>query len=405
MGRGKKGHTSICPNCQTASTCVLKYGTRTVKHYTIGGISTKSVPFIAFRCCNDSCTRKTFTHYNESDKDDLLGKSTYSKSTQNFVANKMLKHPVSYNSFQKQIVDDFNVNTSISTIYTWSKKASVIESLPDLAEVSVLNTDEKHPKKKSSANTQFIIASAGKNKETPSARLLHLTSAASNDIEAITAHYKGLIDKGLDPEKVKLVVTDMLIAYMSVIKIMFPNALHQFCVFHVLQTINGLFKEALKHHRYAHFKEGERKEAHKIALYMLKGQEKLTAQESEKVLDFCEKYPDVMANYGLKEDIRALYALSKSEIQAVAYRDIIIENYQDKISEPMQKILDFLTQNFENTISYLKVNIHHAKTNNDAERIMRKIERNQNIHYFFRNEESLIRHLKTRLGINIPIAA
>jgi hypothetical protein len=148
MGRGKKGHTSICPNCQTESTCVFKYGTRTIKHYTIGGISNKSVPFIGFRCCNEACTQKTFTHYNESDRADLHGKSTYSKSTQNFVANKMLKHPVSYNSFQKQIADDYNINTSISTLYTWSKKAIVIESLPDLNEISVLNTDEKHPKKK-----------------------------------------------------------------------------------------------------------------------------------------------------------------------------------------------------------------------------------------------------------------
>lgn len=263
----------------------------------------------------------------------------------------------------------------------------------------------KNIQKKSSANTKFIIASAGKNQEIPSAQLLHLNSADSNDSDAITTHYNELIAKGLDPKQIKIVVTDMLIAYISVIKVMFPNALHQFCVFHVLQTINKTLKAALKEHRYAHFKEGERKEAHKIALYMLKGQEKLTVEESEKVLDFCEKHPDVMANYALKEDIRTLYALSKSEIQAVAYRDIIVENYQDKISEPMQKTLEFLTQNFENTISYLKVDILHAKTNNDAERIMRKIERNQKIHYFFRKEESLIRHLKTRLGINIPIAA
>lgn len=260
-------------------------------------------------------------------------------------------------------------------------------------------------KKKGSATGKFIIASAGKNKQTSSAELLHLNSADSNDSEAIKAHYEGLIDKGLDAEKIKLVVTDMLIAYVSVIKTLFPNALHQFCVFHVLQTINRTLKEALKKHRQEHFKKGERKEAHKIALYMLKGQEKLTAEESEKVLLFCEKYPDLMANYALKEDIRSLYALSKSEIQAVAFRDIIVENYQDKISEPMQKALDFLTQNFENTISYLKVDILHAKTNNDAERIMRQIERNQKIHYSFRKDESLIRHLKTRLGINVPIAA
>lgn len=405
MGGRKQGHTGICPNCQTASTSVHKYGTRKLKHYTIGGESCKLVPFIGFRCLNESCSRKTFIQYNESDSEELCGKSIYSKSTQNFVANKMLKHPVSYHSFQKQIVDDFNVNTSISTIYTWAKKATVVESLPDLNEISVLNTDEKHPKKKGSASGKFIIASAGKNKQTSSAELLHLNSADSNDSEAIKAHYEELIDKGLDAEKIKLVVTDMLIAYVSVIKTLFPNALHQFCVFHVLQTINRTLKEALKKHRQEHFKKGERKEAHKIALYMLKGQEKLTAEESEKVLLFCEKYPDLMANYALKEDIRSLYALSKSEIQAVAFRDIIVENYQDKISEPMQKALDFLTQNFENTISYLKVDILHAKTNNDAERIMRQIERNQKIHYSFRKDESLIRHLKTRLGINVPIAA
>lgn len=213
-----------------------------------------------------------------------------------------------------------------------------------------------------------------------------------------------MINKGLEPQKIELVVTDMLAAYREVIKKVFPNALHQFCIFHVLQLVNGLFKDALKEHRHKHFKEGERKEAHKIALYMLKGQEKLTPEEKEKVLDFCEKYPNVMANYALKEDFRALYALSQTEIQAVAYRDIIVENYQDKISGTMQKALTFLTQNFEYIISYLKVGMLHAKTNNDAERIMRKIERNQEIHYVFRKEDSLIRHLKTRLGLNIPIA-
>jgi hypothetical protein len=148
MSRKKQGHISLCPKCQETSTSVLKYGTRELNHYTIGDISKKTVPFIVFRCCNDACERKTFTHYNERDRHELNGKSIYSKSSKNFVVNKMLKHPVSYNSFKNQIVDDFAVKTSISTIYTWSKKATVSESLPDLSKISVLNTDEKHPKKK-----------------------------------------------------------------------------------------------------------------------------------------------------------------------------------------------------------------------------------------------------------------
>jgi transposase-like protein len=106
-----------------------------------------------------------------------------------------------------------------------------------------------------------------------------------------------------------------------------------------------------------------------------------------------------MEDYAVKEDIRTLYALAKTEVEALAYKDIIIEQYEAKISKTMQKTIKLLTNAFEKTISYLKLGILHAKTNNDAERIMRKIERNQKIHYFFRSEESLKRHLNTRLGI------
>ena len=148
MGRGNQGHTGICPTCQTSCTSVVAYGTRELKHYTIGGVSVKSVPFITFRCANSDCHKKNFRYYKESDSVELCGKSRYSKSTQNFVVNKMLKHPVSYNSFQKQILDDFEVKTSICTLYTWAKKAIVVEKTQDLGEISVLNTDEKHPLKK-----------------------------------------------------------------------------------------------------------------------------------------------------------------------------------------------------------------------------------------------------------------
>jgi hypothetical protein len=148
MGRGKKGHTSICPGCQEESTSVVQYGTRTLKHYTVGSLSSKSVPYIVFRCANLACSRKSFTHYNESDKSDLCGKSRYTKSTQNFVSKKMLTQTVSYNNLQKQIISDYGVKTSISTIYNWSKKAKVIETALDFTEISILNTDEKHPKKK-----------------------------------------------------------------------------------------------------------------------------------------------------------------------------------------------------------------------------------------------------------------
>ena len=233
-----------------------------------------------------------------------------------------------------------------------------------------------------------MIASAGRTNATETSRALHANLADSNDIESLKWHYKELIDKGLDKDKVELVVTDMLMAYISVIKEMFPNALHQYCIFHFIQHLNKLFKAALKAHRYEHFKEGERKEAHQIALLMLKGQEKLTSEEQQIVQAFCDTYPDVAADYALKEDIRFLYANANSVEQAVAFKDIIVDTYATCISKPMEAGVAFFEKNFEQSIAYLKTGYLRDKTNNDAERMMRKIKRTQQTHYFLRDKEN-----------------
>jgi hypothetical protein len=144
----KKG---ICPVCQTTSSSVLKYSTRKLYHYSIGELSFKIISYLVLRCQNSSCSRKTFTHYEEKDLMELCGRSIYSKSTQNFAAQKMLKHSISYNGFQAQIQEDFGLKTAVSTLYTWAKKVKSIEvkqTEQDFEPITVLNTDEKHPYKK-----------------------------------------------------------------------------------------------------------------------------------------------------------------------------------------------------------------------------------------------------------------
>lgn len=229
--------------------------------------------------------------------------------------------------------------------------------------------------------------------------------ADSNSKEALRAHYNLLIEKGLDALLVALVVTDMLEAYKEVIAQCFPNALHQYCIFHFIQHINKLFKEALKVHRHANFAQGERKEAHLIALLMLKGQEKLTEQERLLVFDFCEQYPTMAANYALKEDIRFLYAHALTRQQAYAYKDIIVEQYSPIISQKMMPTISFLNDNFEPSIAYLNEGYFLDKTNNDAERLMRTIKRTQQTHYFLRKEDNYIKKIRVVLGVQNPIAA
>jgi transposase len=258
--------------------------------------------------------------------------------------------------------------------------------------------------KKSKSNKKFIIASAGKSVEAPKSVALHANLADSNSSQALTAHYKELIGNGLVADKVELVVTDMLPAYDSVISTLFVNALHQFCIFHLIQSINKALKEALKEHRTANYPKKERKEAHLISFLMLRGEEKLSDTEREKVLLFCEKHPEATPNYALKEDIRVLYATAKNPAQAYAYRDVLDESYATKIAEPMKKVWTFLKDNFEKTIAYLRKDYPADKTNNDAERMMRMIKRTQQTHYFLRNTDNYIKKVKVVLGIQTPVA-
>jgi len=137
-----------CHKCGTESSSAIRYGFRKLKHFTIGDLSEKQIPYTCFRCKNPDCEVKSFTHYDEVYHSELNGRSIYSKSSHDFVTNKLSKRTISYNDFKQQIVEDYGTNTSICTLYTWVQKSKVVETQADLGDISVLNTDEKHPFKK-----------------------------------------------------------------------------------------------------------------------------------------------------------------------------------------------------------------------------------------------------------------
>lgn len=261
-----------------------------------------------------------------------------------------------------------------------------------------------HQKKRKSDKC-YTIATAGRTDKDSNTCPLFANLANSNNAENLKSHYNQLIERGLDPLKVELVVTDMLAGYAEVIDEIFPNALQQYCIFHIIQNINKILKESLKAHRQKKFKCGERKEAHLISFLLLKGQEKLTEEERNKVLDFCIKYPDVHSNYALKEDIRFLYANAETVSEACAYKDIINDSYSNCISPEMNVALVFLNTHFEKSISYLKKGYMRDKTNNDAERMMRTIKRIQKTHNYLRKGENFIKKVGVMLGFKKAFAA
>lgn len=138
-----------CPNCGTLSSSVVSYKTRVLKHYALNEMEMKTYQGVLLRCKNVACCRKSFIYYPaQNGLQELLGRSRYTQSSKDFISNKMLKHQVSYNSLQVQLQEDFGSSTSLSTLYTWTQQAKLVDNVTNMTEMNVLHTDEKHPSKK-----------------------------------------------------------------------------------------------------------------------------------------------------------------------------------------------------------------------------------------------------------------
>ena len=148
MSRKKSIHRSACPECNTESSQVKGYGSRHLKHFTIGEGGSKSFHYITFRCSNESCKVSSFRHYPPVDGvAEVTSRSRYTQSSKTFVGLKLLAQPVSFHGLKQAIVQDFGTHTSISSLHRWTH-AIAVSDVPIPEEVRVLHTDEKHPSKK-----------------------------------------------------------------------------------------------------------------------------------------------------------------------------------------------------------------------------------------------------------------
>jgi hypothetical protein len=149
MDKKKSENSAFCPVCGTLSDRVQEYKTRQLRHFSVGKMEVKEFPMISFRCVNESCPRKTFSYLLPVDgAEEVVGKSRYTQSSKAYVANKMLKRQMSYNSFFQEIKEDFQGQTSLSSLHRWTQETKVVDVNNKIEEVVVLHTDEKHPSKK-----------------------------------------------------------------------------------------------------------------------------------------------------------------------------------------------------------------------------------------------------------------
>lgn len=190
-----------------------------------------------------------------------------------------------------------------------------------------------------------------------------------------------------------MVVTDLKVDAVT-IGLLYPNARHQYCVFHIIQAVDRNFRTYLTAHRKANYPQGQRQQAYKASWVLLKAYERLSEEQREVAQGFLCLHPEVEPFYLAKEMVRRLFA-SQEVAEAYAWKDMILEHFQryPEVAKTFKGTYALLRNHFDRCIAYLELNLRY-KTNNFTEKVMRKLKKIDKIRYHLRTPESRLRHYR-----------
>jgi transposase len=251
---------------------------------------------------------------------------------------------------------------------------------------AVIGYDVKAPRRGSSEHRETPIHVTA----TPDSIPLGITSEDHGDRHGLVAHTQTL---PIDRNAVQMVVTDLKVD-AATIGILYPNARHQYCVFHIIQAVNRNFRAYLTAHRKTHYPQGQRQEAYKASWVLLKAYERLSEEQCEVAQGLLSLHPEVEPFYLTKEMVRRLFA-SQNVAQAYAWRDMILEHFEThpEVAKTLNGTYALLRNQFDRCSAYLELNLTY-KTNNFTEKVMRKLKKIDKIRYHLRTPESRLRHYR-----------
>jgi transposase len=394
MARQRRKHLSVqCPACY--STAVGYHSSKLTHPHDICLEQPKrlEVKKHRFRCYNKECPVKTFL----VPSDEVAQRARYTQRSKAYAVEKITKYDTPYCRCPEELSTQVHIRPAISTIYSWVKhKAQRLEPIEQTPEI--VCTDEKHPRKKTRLTEEFTIVTVAPKESSSSKRdaLLHLNASPSNDAYALETHFKQLIQKGLQADQVRLVISDLHPGYTTAIRKCFPKALHQLCVAHIIQDANRHLRKSQTAYRRQHIPQGQRQQVYQDCFTLLKNQEELSRDEHATIEKLFQQHPDLERPYCLKEDIRSIFLYSATLCEAYARRDIILDQYTEVPSQ-MKPVLVLLNDHFDSMVSYLKLG-YQTKTNNSVERYMKKFKKIDKVHYHFRTTDSKIRHYEAKFA-------
>jgi transposase len=187
----------------------------------------------------------------------------------------------------------------------------------------VVGIDEVHLRDENGKKQYLVVAVDPINDRT-----ILLDLIDSRDSDALKGFLEQLQAMGIDP---LVVVTDMWKAYHSAILDVFPEAEHQLCVFHVIQTMMKHANKAMLAYRRELPKETEaqkavRKELWDCRYLLLKASHKLSDQQRERLEHLLDAHKDTVLPeaHACKEAILELFRESKDKKDARCRRPYVL---------------------------------------------------------------------------------
>lgn len=205
--------------------------------------------------------------------------------------------------------------------------------------------------------------------------------------------------------QIKIFYVDFWLAYPPAIKAIYPNAEIQYDFFHVIQNIHRHLYKALTKYRKA-FKVAEsdelpaetRKLLHKKLWHnrylIFTNQENLSAEQRQILDELLDQHADTIVEHIVlfRQQIRTIFNDSDTFAVAQEYLAVLILDGWDVLSDAFGKALNFLQDNFEHMLTYLRLpNVQRFSLSECTVRSLRRIEK---VRQGFKTHHGRVNHLK-----------
>jgi transposase-like protein len=247
-----------------------------------------------------------------------------------------------------------------------------------------------------------------------------------NDRDHMRRFLQNLENRGLNP---KVVVTDGSNLYPAVLALLWPDADHQLCVFHVTKDINGLILDAVRRLRTAMSRRGKagrkkkrgrkgakskaaaarrgltvKEKAHfvfKRRHLVVKRRANLTEPERDDLTRMLEYLPELATLRRFADRIYWLFDTPKDRHQAGCRRAALVRDAAFQAVPELAKALEQIDgEKFAKLMAYLKNPLsRRVRTNNHVERTNRMIRFLEKVRYKWRRRKTLVRFVVLKLDV------